>query len=457
MNKFGGGPPAIVIIPGNICTIIGNGGAGHKPGSNIFGREQYMFWPQNVAIDPQGRPVATDWNNYVYKRLEMDSEMCRSRRGKPDGDCPLTNVIGTTALGDSCSHQGTGPVIMASQSGMNHPVGIEYMDGTVHPSWAGNVILWGWHQWKIKYIPVNAAGSYGEMFCVWGNGRGFAGDGQRAGTGMMTMAGGPPPNLFNLPSSAVYDRQGNFYISDQANLRIRIIARDADDTDEPGESWAVSRRNNIVRTWAGGEPIDSAGFHHRTDDMYSNSGDGLAVSSTTTTFRVQFGFDALPQMRMVFDRNPARNFMYIADAENGRIRRIDFKVTPPIITTVAGCAGTRAPEVADCSVTANNVPATFARLFRPGDVDLVPDDSGDIVITDVFNNCIRLVRFSTGMIHTVAGQCGEDTAGYEGDGGAALAAKLAEPGGVGVDSHRNIFIADTLNHRIRRVNAVVLP
>jgi hypothetical protein len=446
------GPPC-TLDPGAICTVMGSGQSGNIPGDGITGRAQRMFWPQNATVDPRGRLIATDWNNYLIRRLETtecvdENSMPCDLAENPGCDCPITNIVGTSALGDTCSTDSGAGRVLAVQSAMNHPVGVHFQPN-------GDMILYGWHQWKIKYLPAEGDG-FGPMYCVWGHDRGFSGDGHPAGTGRgLEMPPQSTPVRFNLPSSAVEDDDGNWYVSDQANLRIRIIPRDADDVDTSGFEWARSRRNNIIRTWSGGEPLDPVtGDHAITNREYTNSGDGGPAENAT--YNVQFGFDALPQLRMAIDND--RNFLYIADAENGRIRRVDLNLDPPIIDTYAGCVGTdQRADIPDepssgCWTTATGTIATRARLFRPADVDLIPDGSGDILVTDVYNNCIRIVRFSDQTIHTVAGECGERTYGYSGDGGPAVEAQLSEPGGAGAAPDRTIYIADTLNHRIRRVN-----
>ena len=77
------------------------------------------------------------------------------------------------------------------------------------------------------------------------------------------------------------------------------------------------------------------------------------------------------------------------------------------------------------------------------------DAAGDIFIADTYNNRIREVNHATGVITTVAGK---GTPGYSGDGGQATAAELGYPQGVAVDSHGDIFIADSGNNAIREVN-----
>ena len=125
--------------------------------------------------------------------------------------------------------------------------------------------------------------------------------------------------------------------------------------------------------------------------------------------------------------------LYIADSSNHRIRRVDSSGT---ITTVAGGG----------SADGDNVPAVQARLSRPSGVVL--DGAGNLYIADTSNHRIRRVD-SSGTITTVAGT-GER--GFGGDGGPAVQAQLASPFGVAVDSAGNLFIADTLNSRIRRLD-----
>ena len=92
--------------------------------------------------------------------------------------------------------------------------------------------------------------------------------------------------------------------------------------------------------------------------------------------------------------------------------------------------------------------ATEAILGNPEDVAV--DGSGNIYIADTNNHRIRKVTASTGMISTVAGN---GTGDYAGDGGDATAASLNSPLGVAVDGSGNIYIADMHNHRIRKVTA----
>ncbi|MGA2340187.1 MAG: NHL repeat-containing protein, partial [Terracidiphilus sp.] len=130
--------------------------------------------------------------------------------------------------------------------------------------------------------------------------------------------------------------------------------------------------------------------------------------------------------------------IYIADEENQRIRKIT--ASTGVISTVAGDGQE--------GFSGDGGAATSAALYYP--VGVAVDGSGNIYIADCDNERIRKVTASTGVITTVAGT---GTAGYSGDGGAAISAKLDAPEGVTVDANGNIYIADEANQRIRKVTA----
>src|SRR5439155_18649242 len=93
-------------------------------------------------------------------------------------------------------------------------------------------------------------------------------------------------------------------------------------------------------------------------------------------------------------------------------------------------------------------PATAAKLAGPGGVAV--DAAGNLFIVDSGNGRIRRVDAATQVITTVAGN---GTYGFSGDGGPATAAELAFPTGIAVDRVGNLFIADPINNRIREVVA----
>jgi sugar lactone lactonase YvrE len=130
------------------------------------------------------------------------------------------------------------------------------------------------------------------------------------------------------------------------------------------------------------------------------------------------------------------NVLYIGDTYNNRIRKVSL--TTGIITTIAG-TGTG-------GYNGDGIFATAAEINFPTEIAL--DNSGNIYISDLSNNRVRKVDVSTGIISTLAGN---GTAGFSGDGGPATSASLNGPFGVAVDNSGNIYIAETNNHRIRKV------
>ena len=129
--------------------------------------------------------------------------------------------------------------------------------------------------------------------------------------------------------------------------------------------------------------------------------------------------------------------LYVVTFGDGRVRKIS---TSGIITTVAGGGAPAFPSIGD------GLPATKATLSFP--LGLAIDNAGNLYIAD--SNELRIRKVTTdGIIHTVAGN---GACCFGGDGGPATSANLYLPSGVTVDTAGNIYIADTLNNRIRKVS-----
>jgi uncharacterized protein (TIGR03437 family) len=218
---------------------------------------------------------------------------------------------------------------------------------------------------------------------IAGNGvAGFSGD-----NGQATAAS------LSSPRGIAFDAQGNIYIADRFNHRVRRVTP-----------------SGTITTFAG---TGVAGF----------SGDGGLAANAQLNQPEDIWIDA-------------GGTVYIADSSNHRIRRVAVN---GIITTVAG--------VGIDSFNGDGIPAVNAQLNRP--TSLVVDASGNIFLADSSNQRIRRVAVN-GIISTVAGTGVE---GYSGDGGSATAATLRFPVGLAIDNSGNLYIADAGNHVIRRVSA----
>ena len=128
--------------------------------------------------------------------------------------------------------------------------------------------------------------------------------------------------------------------------------------------------------------------------------------------------------------------LYIADTSNHRIRKVDLTGT---ITTIAGTG--------ESGFGGDGGPAVEAQLDAPRGVAM--DSTDNLYIADTLNQRIRKVD-STGTITTIAGT---EERGFSWDGGPAVEARLDSPSDVAVDSEGNVYIADTLNQRIRKVDS----
>ena len=161
------------------------------------------------------------------------------------------------------------------------------------------------------------------------------------------------------------------------------------------------------------------------DGSIGFSGDGGAATSASLNVPVGVAVDSSGNV-------------FFSDLSNYRVRRVD--AATGIITTVAG-NGTQ-------GFGGDGGAATSASLDRP--FGLAVDSSGNLFIADTNNNRVRRVDAMSGVITTVAGN---GSAGYGADGGPAIDTSVYSPQDLAVDPSGNLFIADSGNQRIRRVDA----
>ena len=193
------------------------------------------------------------------------------------------------------------------------------------------------------------------------------------------------------PKGLALDTQGNLLVADYDHHRIR----------------KVNTSSGLVETIAGS---GIAGTHT----------DGGQATASTVSLPVGIGIDHMGNL-------------YVAGQTWSTIQKID---SAGIITTIAGSG----------NETTDNISATQARLSSPSDMAF--DASGNMYIANTNNHTIRKID-TTGNITTIAGN---GQFGATGDGGPATDAQLNRPSGLTLDSAGNLYIADTGNKRIRKID-----
>ncbi len=132
------------------------------------------------------------------------------------------------------------------------------------------------------------------------------------------------------------------------------------------------------------------------------------------------------------------NLLFIADRDNDAVRELNLATG--VVSTIAG-NGTFGNG-------GSGIPGTSAELGSPSAVS-VANGGLNVFIADTFNNVVREVSLTTGIITTVAGN---GTAGFSGDNGPATSAELFNPSGVAVSSAGTLYISDSQNEVVRAVN-----
>jgi len=395
------------VTGGVISTVLGTG----DPGATL---PNQLNLPTSVAIDAAGNLDVADSGNQRIQQLT-----------------PAGTVNTLPGVGRDLAADATGDLLIASGGQL-----LEMMPSLTIQTVAGD-------------------GSYG-----------FRGDGGDATSARLSG-----------PVALALDSAGALYIADQRNSRLRmvtaagVISTIAGDgnagagdgelnspggiaVDSSGGVYIADQNNDRIQEIVGGVAVTLAGT-----GVPGFNGDGLpgvatqlfspgalAVTDDGTLYFVDIGNSrvrALNPQRTISTvvQMAARSVavgrsgdIYIADGDLHRVVRIDRAGHMTVIagTGAAGFAG-------------DGGPARAAQLNSPG--GLAVDPQGNLYIADTGNNRIRAIG-SDGIIRTIAGT---GAAGFDGDGGAALAAVLNSPTGLAVDAAGNIWIADTGNNRIRKL------
>lgn len=349
---------------GAISTIAGNGTAGFL-GDGGQATLAELYHPAGVTVDGSGNLFVADSANHAVRKISV------------------AGVITT----------------VASFSGGTPSAPGEGILGDVVVDAAGNLFIAD----SINQV-VRKLSATGALTTVAGNGtQGYSGDGGSAAAASL-----------NWPAGLAVDGNGNLFIADSYNNRIRKVSA-----------------NGIITTIAG-------------NGAEAFSGDGGPAASASLFLPNGVALDTSGNL-------------FIADFGNNRVRKVSVS---GIITTVAGVGPTPTPcntpgvcilTPACAGLSGDGGPATSASVCSPYSVAV--DAGGDLFIADAGNSRIREVS-PGGAITTVAG---DGSVGFSGDGGPATSAALNSPYGVAVDATGNIFIGDLGNNRVREVFASSEP
>jgi streptogramin lyase len=276
-----------------------------------------------------------------------------------------------------------------------------------------------------------------------------------AGTGQKGFDGDQRPATaarLNGPFDVALDNAGNLYFSDTGNHAIRrvdaksgIISTIAG-TGKKGDmgDGGPARKAELNEPY--GVELDKKGniyfvdrLNYRIRRVDAESG---VISTVAGTGRPGYSGDGGPAADAQFvEPNGIAlrgDNLFIADVASQRVRVVDLKTGR--ISTFAG-TGEKAHK-------GDGGPATAAALLGPRAVAIAPD--GSVVICEREGNRIRRVDAKTGIITTIAGT---GKKGYTGDGDLAKVATFNGPKEIDVDRDGNVFVVDTENHAIRRIDA----
>ena len=273
---------------------------------------------------------------------------------------------------------------------------------------------------------------------------------------LTVVAPRPISQSYRISTIAGTGQRGNFG-DNQPAVRASFGDLDSLATDRDGNIYVTDPSFNVVRRIGTDGSITRFAGNGRRGDTGDNGPALLAQLDSPTGLAV----------------DTAGN-VYIADTGNGRVRRVTRDGT--IKTLVSGVGPCRGIAVDSSGIVYVAVPAlhvivrvtpegrpsifagavgaagfrgdggTPAAALLSGPLDVFVDARDRLYIADTGNHRIR--RVSSGVISTVAGSGGF---GYQGEGPDATKVALASPGGVAVDAAGNLYIADTENHRLRQV------
>ena len=415
-------------------------------GSNPIGdggpaKSALLEFPTAVAVDPNGNVYIADQDVPEIRKVTRDGKINVLVAGYPvssmqvDGagnvysayyDAVLkVSPAGTPTViaGGSYGYGGDG--LAATAAKLANPSGLA-LDG------AGNIYIADTSNCRVRQITTD------------GKINTFAGNGTCATTG----DGGPASSAqLNYPSSVAVDGSGNIYVAEEYRIR-KIAAGTGIITTFAGTGGSGSSTADGIQATTAYIPILTSLGVDRPGNLYFTDATSSRVrmisvsDGTVTTVAGKgtsgFGGDGGPAVSasLYFPSGIAIDSsgnLYISDQDNCRIRMVD---TSGHITTFAGAT----------HYAGDQGQATSALIHEPQHA--IKDPAGNLYISDTDNHAIRKVA-TNGIITTIAGN---GTCGYAGDQGPAVSATLCYPLALALDSNGNLYVADSSNYVVRRID-----
>lgn len=397
---------ATLFTSGTLATQAGTG----DPGFSGDGRpalQASLNEPKGLAIDGRGNLFVADSENHVVRRVDRVTGLISTVVGCVPEELASTPFLGG---GDVVPEEEIDPFAEASHKTTEQFTQQTDLSGTVrYLVGAAAPKRYGGDggpatEAMLNFPTAVALDAQGHLYIAdTMNHRVRRVDAQTgiittiAGTGQARFSGdgGPADRAaLNEPAALAIDAEGQLYIADQSNNRVR----------------AVDLKTGMIRTVAG---TGSAAY----------DGDGKPATESTL---------AGPSGLAV-----AGGILYIADTFNSRIRSVDLSTG--MIATAVGDGGSYRYQSPDDPPSVS--------VSRPSGIAL--DRDGNLFLTDSDSHLIRRWDCATGLVTRIAGI---GSASSTGDGGKALEAGLSYPFGIVADGERTLLIADTFNHRIRALS-----
>ncbi|MFN0112791.1 MAG: BACON domain-containing protein [Blastocatellia bacterium] len=382
----------ITVATGIISTVAGTGTAAYN-GDDKLATEATVNAPINVTFDNNNNLVIADSGNNRIRRVNR-------------ADGKISTIVGTGASGF------TGDGGIATDARVSVPAGVIFDP-------AGNIYFADRGNSRVRKV---VAGT-NIISTIAGIGlSGFNGD------GLAALA-----SRLSVPNSIAVDSVGNIFIGDRENLRVRkLIFATANDNVAPTIAITAPTTQPTFTTTT--SPLTLSGTASDNAAVFlvrwSNDRGGSGVAGGSNAWTV-------PGIAL---QNGANTLTVTAWDVRGNASSAKLVVNfnaQQMITTLAGTGLTGA--------TGDGGAAIGARLFLPTGV--AADAAGNVYIADSANNRVRKVT-PAGVILPFAGN---GMLGSSGDGGQAIDASFNQPQSVAVDSTGNVYISDSSNHRIRRV------